>query len=410
MSFELFVAGRYLRAKRKERFISLVTLLSVVGVTMGVTALIIGMAINNGVQQDLQEHLLGASSHLNLMEADRGFGIEDYEQFMERFRNVEHVVAVAPALYGSVMLSAPLRSEGVVLKGIDPRAELLVGDLLTKVTEGSLDNLGFSEEGYPGIALGKDLALLIGARLDSVVRVINPQGIMTPFGLELSEKRFRVAAILESGFYQYDQGWAVTTLPAAQQSLGLGDVVNAIEFKLDDVNRAEEVAGTVEEMAGPNFVAQSWMEQNRALFLALRTEKLVTAITIGLIMLVAALNILTSLVMIVMEKAKDIAILKSMGAKQSQIRQVFMWQGLIIGFTGTVFGLILGHAACWVFDTYQLIPLEAQVYGLSYVPFAPRLVDGLAVAAAALLISYLTTIYPSNSASRIIPVELLRYE
>ena len=410
MPFELYVAGRYLRAKRKEKFISLVTVLSVLGVMMGVMALIIGMAINNGVQQDLQEHLLGATSHVNLIERDRGFGIPDWPVFFEQFRGVDHVVAMAPALYGEVMVSGPLRGTGVVFKGIVPEAELEVADLLTKITEGSLDDLEAPPDGYPGLVLGKGLALSIGARLNSVVRVINPQGEMTPFGLEPSWKRFRVAAILESDFYEYDNRWVFTSLQSAQQTLGLGNVINAVEFKLDDLNTASVVADQVEAMAGPGFTGTSWMEQNRALFLALRMEKLVTAVTIGLIMLVAALNILTSLVMIVMEKAKDIAILKSMGARSAQIRKIFVWQGLIIGSTGTVLGLIAGHLISWACDAYRLIPLEAEVYGLSHVPFAPRIWDGLAVAAAAMLVSYLTTIYPSSSAARIVPVEILRYE
>jgi lipoprotein-releasing system permease protein len=410
MSFELYVAGRYLRAKRKEKFISLVTVLSVLGVMMGVMALIIGMAINNGVQQDLQEHLLGATSHVNLIERDRGFGIADWPVFFEQFRGVDHVVAMAPALYGEVMVSGPLRGTGAVFKGIVPEAELEVADLLTKITEGSLDDLETSADGYPGLVLGKDLALNIGARLNSVVRVINPQGEMHPFGLEPGYKRFRVAAILESDFYEYDNRWVFTSLKSAQQTLGLGNVINAVEFKLDDLNTANVVADQVEAMAGPGFTGTSWMEQNRALFLALRMEKLVTAVTIGLIMLVAALNILTSLVMIVMEKAKDIAILQSMGARAAQIRKIFVWQGLIIGSTGTVLGLIAGHLISWACDAYRLIPLEAEVYGLSHVPFAPRIWDGLAVAAAAMLVSYLTTIYPSSSAARIVPVEILRYE
>ncbi len=410
MPFELFVAGRYLRAKRREKFISLVTILAVVGVTMGVMALIIGMAINNGVQQDLQEHLLGATSHVNLLEEDRGFGIENAPEFMDQFRNIEHVVAMAPALYGEVMVSGPIRGQGAIFKGIDLEAELEVADLLTKVTEGSLDDLPAPPDGYPGIALGKDLALGIGARLNSVIRVVNPQGEMTPFGLVPNWKRFRVAAIFQSGFYEYDKRWVFTSLGAAQQTLGLGNVINAVEFKLDDLNRADEVAKTIAGIAGPGYKATTWAELNQALFLALRMEKLVTTVTIGLIMLVAALNILTSLVMIVMEKAKDIAILQSMGARRAQIRRIFVWQGLLIGTTGTVLGLILGHLSCWVCDTYQLIPLEAEVYGLSYVPFAPQAMDGLAVAAAAMVISYLTTIYPSSSAAKIVPVEILRYE
>ena len=409
MSFERFVAGRYLRAKRKERFISVVTLLSVAGVAMGVTALIIAMAINNGVQEDLQRYLMGATAHVNLLEKERGFGIEDWRNFMGRFEDVEHVVSAAPALYGEVMVSSPLRSQGAVLKGIDLAAELDVSEMLTNLKDGSLDELRRPDD-FPGIIIGDQLAEHIGARLDSLVKVINPQGEMTPFGPMPGEKRFRVAGIMDSGFYQYDNHWVITTLPLAQQALNLPDVINSVEFKIDDLNRAEQVGAAVESLAGERFSATNWKEQNRTVFQALRVEKLVTAVTIGLIMLVAALNILTSLVMIVMEKSKDIAILKSMGAARKQIRKIFLYQGLIIGTTGTAIGLVLGHLLCWVCDTYQLIPLEAQVYGLSHVPFSPDLLDAVLVAAAAMAVSYVTTIYPSGSAARIVPVEVLRYE
>jgi lipoprotein-releasing system permease protein len=204
--------------------------------------------------------------------------------------------------------------------------------------------------------------------------------------------------------------WAFVALKSAQEALSLEDVINAIEFRLDDLNRAGEMAVKLEELAGPELTAMSWMERNRTLFNALELEKLVTAFIIGLIMLVAALNILIALVMMVMEKNKDVAILMSMGARRAQIRKIFMWQGLLIGAAGTTLGLIVGHALCWLCNTYRLVPLEAAVYGLSYVPFAPRAFDGIAVAIAAMAISYVITIYPSNAASRVVPVEVLRYE
>ncbi len=408
-SFELFVAGRYLRAKRKEKFISIVTLLSVAGVAVGVTALVIAMAINNGVQQDLQRYLMGATAHVNLLEKERGFGIEDWRNFVGGFQDVEHVVSVAPALYGEVMVSSTARSQGAVLKGIDLASELDVSGMLANLKQGSVDDLERPGD-FPGIIIGDQLADHIGARMDTLVKVINPQGEMTPFGPVAGEKRFRVAGIMDSGFYQYDNHWVITTLPSAQQALNLPDVINQIEFKIDDLDKAEQVGADVEALAGAEFSATNWKEQNRTIFQALKVEKLVTAVTIGLIMLVAALNILTSLVMIVMEKSKDIAILKSMGAARKQIRAIFLYQGLIIGTTGTAVGLVLGHLLCWVCDTYQLLPLEAQVYGLSYVPFSPDVLDAVLVAAAAVLVSYVTTIYPSGSAAGIVPVEVLRYE
>lgn len=410
MPFELQVARRYLRAKRKERFISIVTVISVVGVAAGVTALIVAMAINNGVQAALRDHLVGASSHINLLEKERAFGIEDYEPLIKKLAAVEHVEAAAPALYGEMMISTPLLARGCFLKGIDPAAERNVSGLLDKIVEGSADGLEPQAEGYPGILLGRRLADSIGARVSTVVSVLNPQGEITIFGRTPLYKRFQVAGIFETGFYEYDNLWAVSSLRSAQQSLSLGNVINSIEFKLDDLDLAEAVAREIERAAGDEFAATSWIDRNSVLFNALETEKFVTTLIIGIIMLVAALNILTSLVMIVMEKNRDIAILKSMGASNGQIRKIFMWQGLTIGGAGTAIGAAAGHAVCWAAERYRLIPLEAEVYGLDYVPFAPRPLDGALVAAAAVLISYLVTIYPSSSAAGIAPAEALRYE
>ena len=410
MSFELFVAARYLRAKRKTRFISIVTVISVLGVMTGVAALIVAMAINNGVQQDLQRHLLSATAHVNLLEKEPGFGIEAWRPMVAEMKQVEHVEAVAPALYGQVMISTPIRGLGCVVKGIDPASEIQVADLLTNLEEGSLNDLIQPQGSLPGIIIGRRLADAIGARLQTEVALLNPQGEITPFGMMPVRKRFRVVGIFNSGFFEYDNSWTYTTLEAAQQTLAIEDVINAIEFRLDDLEQADAVAAIVREKAGPEYDALSWAERNRTVFNALEMEKLVTAIAIGLIMLVAALNILTSLVMMVMEKNKDIAILKSLGASRAQIRKVFMWQGLVIGVIGTLAGLVLGHAVCWLCDTYRLLPLEAEVYGLEYVPFAPQWLDGVVVALAALAISYLITIYPSGSAARVAPVEVLRYE
>jgi len=422
-SFELFVAGRYLRAKRKERFISIVTVISIVGVAIGVAALVVAMAINNGVQQDLRAHLLSATAHVNLLEKELGFGIEDWRTLIEDLSKVEHVTAAAPALYGEMMISTQMRARGCFLKGVIPSEELKVAGLLTHISEGSLDDLEKIESlreqarddpdvdpPYSGVVIGSRLARTIGARVSTVVSVLNPQGEMTPFGRIPGVKRFQVVAIFDSGFFDYDNMWAFTTLKSAQQALSLGDVINDVEFRIDDLDRAEEVARAIEQRAGEDYGAVSWMERNRTVFNALEMEKLVTAIAIGLIMLVAALNILISLVMMVMEKGRDIAILKSMGARAAQIRRIFMWQGLIIGAIGVTLGLALGHLVCFIGDRYKLIPLEAEIYGISYVPFAPRLGDGIAVAAAALLICYLISIYPSSTASRIAPAETLRYE
>lgn len=409
MSFPFFVASRYLRTKRKERFISVVTIISVIGTAVGVAALVVAMAINNGVQNDLRSHLLGATAHINLLEQESIDGIEDWPYLIEKIATLDHVDATAPVLYGEVFISGPVRGRGCILKGISPREELQVAGLLSELKEGALDELELPDA-QPGIILGSDLAEHIGVRLNSQVTVLNPSGEWSPFGRLPGVKRYRVAGIIESGFYEFDARWAFASLRSVQQAFALDDVINAIEVKLDDMELAPQVAVSIQDEVGPSFRATTWMEQNRVLFNALETEKLVTAITISLIMLVAALNILSSLVMNVMEKNKDIAILIAMGAKRKQIRSIFMLQGLAIGILGTILGLILGHAVAYACDAYQLIPLDAQVYGLAYVPFQPQLFDAVWVALAALGISYLTTLYPATSAARIGPVEVLRYE
>jgi len=409
MAVEFFIARRYLRAKRKQAAIPVITAISVMGVAAGVMALVVALAINNGFRQELQSHLVGATSHVNLMEVEPGEGIGDWRAFLERFRNTPRVIAVAPALYGQVMLSGPSQARGAVLKGIDPAAELKVGDLLRSIRQGSLDALR-QTTGFPGLIVGKTLADELGLRLGTLARVMSPQGEMTPFGAAPSYKRFRVVAIFDSGFYNFDSLWTFTTLQAAQQTLSLPDVINTVEFKLEDLYLAEPVSRQIEEIAGARFSTTTWMEQNRTLLQAMKMERVVTVITIGLIEMVAAMNILISLVMMVMEKSRDIAILMSMGMRYDQVRKVFVLQGTLIGAAGTVIGLILGYGLSWLGDRHRWIPLDSEVYGLSYVPFQARAIDGFWVAAAAVLISFLATIYPARSASRVAPVEVLRYE
>jgi lipoprotein-releasing system permease protein len=409
MPVEFFIARRYLRAKRKQAVISVITAISIIGVAAGVMALIIALGINNGFRQQLQNHLLGATAHVNLLEVEPGQGIENWQAFLEKFRGLPHVTAVAPALYGQVMISTPVQAKGAVIKGIDPAMELKVGDLLENIREGALADLK-DGEGRPGLILGRQLAKELGARMGTQVTVMSPQGELTPFGPVPTYRRFRVAAIFDSGFYDFDSLWTFSTIQAVQQTLSLGNVVNAIEFRLDDLYQADEVSREIEKIAGPKFSTTTWMEQNRALLNALRMERVVTVITIGLIVLVAALNILISLVMMVMEKHKDIAILMSMGMRQEQVRKIFVLQGTLIGAAGTGIGLILGYGLSWLGDHYRWIQLDSGVYGLSYVPFDPRPWDGLWVAALAMAVSFLATIYPARSATRIAPVEVLRYE
>jgi lipoprotein-releasing system permease protein len=452
MRFELFIARRYLRAKRRQAFIGIITAISIAGVAAGVASLVVALAINNGFRQDLQQRLLGSTSHISLQRiADDG--IRDWPPLMDRLSRQPHVVAAAPAIFEQVLISRGPRARGAVLKGMIPHYERRVGDLLNSVKEGSaapLEDTGTTQTGttqteskpeskaadmsvrstqasaeespdslagvarrqaaMPPIVLGKDMADNLGATVGSDVLVTSPQGELTPFGMVPKYNRFRVVGIFNSGFFDYDSSWAFARLSDAQKLFGLGDLISVLEFKVDDIYRADVISRTLEDAAGKGFMATNWMEQNKALFRALRLEKVVTFITIGLIVFVAALNILISLIMMVMEKTKDIAVLMSMGTRKAQVRNVFIAQGVLIGIVGTAIGLVLGYAISYAGGHYHIISLSPEVYSIDYVPFAPRVIDGAIVALVAVGISFVATLYPSWSASRILPAEALRYE
>jgi len=450
MRFELFVATRYLRAKRRQAFIGVITAISILGVAAGVASLIVALAINNGFRQDLQQRLLGSTSHVSLLRVQSD-GIKNWPALLDHLSHQPHVVAAAPAIYEQVLISRGPRARGAVLKGMIPSYEHKVSDLLSTVKIGSAealeestaspidedisrlnagggvkskiaaedagattaDSLGEVQQrvaAMPPIVLGKDMADDLGATVGSVVLVTSPQGELTPFGMVPKYNRFRVVGIFNSGFFDYDTSWAFTRLSDAQRLFGLGNLISVIQFKVDDIYKADVVAKELEQAAGKGFMATSWMEQNKALFRALRLERVVTFITIGLIVFVAALNILISLTMMVMEKTKDIAVLLSMGTRKSQIRRLFMAQGVLIGLVGTAIGLVLGYALSWAGARYHLISLAPEVYSIDYVPFAPRVLDGLLVALVAIGVSFVATMYPSWSAARILPAEALRYE
>ena len=407
--FEIFVALRYLKAKRKQAVISVITVISVLGVAAGVMALIIALAVNNGFRNTLQSSLLGATAHVSILEKEPLYGIGNWREVRDKLAALGHVVSAEPTLYAPVFMSGPLQSDGAVIKGVLPRAEQQPIDVLNSLTEGSLDGLA-KNDGPPGIVLGSRLARRIGMPLNAVVTVISPQGELTPFGPRPSYARFRVVGIFESGFHELDAHWAFTSLEEAQRVLDVKDVVNSIELRLDDVARAPEVAAQAESVIGDELAATTWMEQNRQLLSALKLERVVTVITIGLIQLVAALNILITLIMMVMEKHRDIALLMSMGCRREQIRNIFLMQGMLIGAVGSAIGLIAGRLLCYLADKHQWIRLEAEVYSLSFVPFEPRWIDSLWVPAAAILVSFLATLYPARAATRIAPAEALRYE
>jgi lipoprotein-releasing system permease protein len=442
MRFELFIATRYLRAKRRQAFIGIITGISIAGVAAGVASLVVAMAITNGFRQDLQQRLLGSTSHISLQRiADDG--IQNWPALMDRMAKQPHVVAAAPAIFEQVLISRGPRARGAVLKGMIPRYERKVGDLLNSVKEGSAAPLeetanadpqlksgtADANEGagatqspdsleavqqrvsaMPPIVLGKDMAENLGATVGSVVLVVSPQGELTPFGMVPKYNRFHVVGIFSSGFFDYDSNWAFVSLSDAQKLFGLGDQISVVEFKIDDIFKADEITTQLEAAAGKGFMATNYLEQNKALFHALRLERLVTFITIGLIVFVAALNILISLIMMVMEKTKDIAVLMSMGTRRAQVRNLFIAQGVLIGAIGTAIGLVLGYAISYAGGHFHVLVLSPEVYSIDYVPFAPRAIDGVWVALFAVLISFVATLYPSWSASRILPAEALRYE
>jgi len=404
MRFEFFVALRYLKAKRRQAAISVITVISVLGVTAGVAALVVALAINNGFREELEQRLLGVSADVTLLRAAND-GIEGYDPLAERLARQPRVRATAPALYEQVLISSHSRAQGV-----DPERELRVGTLLARLREGSREGLTQSFPNADPIIVGKDLAKSLGVFVGDEVMVTSPQGYLTPLQVVPKFRHFRVVGVFDSGFYDFDATWAITNLAAAQRLFNLGDVASVIQFKLDDLYQAPAVAEAIRQAAGQGFETTTWMEQNRALFNALRLERLVTILTIGLIVLVAALNIFITLAMMVMEKHRDIAVLMSLGASERQVWAIYTLHGLLIGALGTALGLALGYGLAWAGQRYQLIPLEAEIYALASVPFHARPLDGIWIAVAALAISLLATLYPARAAARLNPTEILRYE
>jgi len=417
MRFEFFIAARYLRAKRRQAVIGVITAISVLGVAAGVASLIIALAITNGMKRDLQDHLLGSTAHIDLMRVAAD-GIRDWRPLLTRLRTLPHVSAAAPGLYGQVLISRGARSGGGLIKGILPADERTVSALLSEIKSGSaaaLDpqsNLTSSDAAAAEspIVIGKDLADTLGAQVNDTVLVTSPQGELTPLGLVPRYQRFQVAGIFSSGFYQYDSSYAFMRLADAQSLFAEPDLISVISFKVDDLYQADVIAREIEHAAGKGFQATSWMEQNRELFRALKLEQIVTFIVLALSVCVAALNILIALTMMVMEKTRDIAVMMSFGVTEQQVRRVFLLQGLMISVLGTVAGLIIGYGVSWAGGHYRFIRLDAAVYSLDYLPFAPRFVDALIVAAVSLGVSALATLYPAASAARVLPAEALRYE
>ena len=408
MSFEWFVARRYLRSPHRPAILRLITLFSVMGVAAGVATLVVALSMNSGFRETLQDRLLGVTAHVSLTRPGSS-AIHNYDQLAVKLQELPGVKSVAPAIYDTVLLSFAGQARGVVTKGVEVEREKKSDEALQRITAGQLD---FSPDanGIDGLLVGKQLADEWKLQPGDFVTLTSPQGRLTPFGMIPRSRRFRVAGVFESGFYDYDENWCFLSLSAAQSLAGAENVVNVLEFRLAKPELAPETAHAAEQAAGAGFSAATWMDENRALFRALKLEKLVTAIFIGLIIFVAGLNILVVLSMTVTDKARDIAVLRSIGARREHIRKIFLLQGIAIGATGTLAGLLAGYAFAWIAGAYRLIPLDPQIYAVSYVPFHPNFLDGLWIAVAAMGIAILATLFPAREAARLLPVEILRFE
>ena len=406
MPFELFIAVRYLLARRKQAFISVISFISTLGVAVGVMALVVALALMTGLQGELRDRILGSMAHVYVWKPG---GIADYRADVQKLLTVPGVVGGGPAIQGKALISTDQAKAFISLKGIDPELEPTVTDVKTATRRGSVERLTPpTEDDLPGILIGRQLAEQLGVDVGGTVSLLTDQGTLSPMGAVLRPRRAEVAGIFELGLQEFDAEWGFVTLDFARRLIG-ADASEMIQLRVDDIDAAPAIAQSI-EATGDGYVAQDWSDLNASLFSALWIEKMAISITIGLIVMVAALQIVASLVLLVMEKSRDIGILKAMGTAPARISRIFMMQGLIIGIVGTAVGGIGGLVLCWVLDRYRLVRIPQDVYQIAYVPFVVEPLDFTIVVVAAVIICFLATIYPSRQAARLDPVQALRFE
>ena len=409
MPFELVIALRYLTARRKQAFISVISAISILGVVVGVAALMVALGLMTGLQREIRSKILGTTSHVSVFRSGSE-PFDNYREVVEKVRTLPRVLGSAPAVYGKSLLTTPSGSAVATLKGVVPAQERTVTDLADQVREGSLAALEATDEAIPPVLLGRDLAGTLGVGPGDIVTVTSPQGRLTPMGMLPRVTRFRVAGTVHSGLYEFDSAWAYIPLAAAQRLFADGDRASLVEVRIDDIYAVREVAASIGEKLGDGYLTTNWIVMNQSLFSALWLEKVAIGITIGLIVMVAALNIVATLILLVMEKHKDIAILVSMGASRGAVTRIFVLQGAVIGAAGTLAGAVLGWGVCRILDHYKLIRVPVDVYQISYVPFTLLPQDAATVIAGALLVCFLATIHPARGAARVDPAEALRDE
>jgi len=406
MKFELFIARRYLTARRKQAFISVITSISVIGIAIGVAALVIAIALITGFQGDVQDKILGATSHVMVSDLG-GQGLAGYEGLAEKIRAIPGVESVAPVVYSTVLITGLGESSGALVKGLDFDRERQSVAWLQKLEAGRIPDGGGARE---GLLLGRELALRIGAQAGDVVDVVTASSTLSPLGLLPKRKRFQVTGIFNTGLYEFDSSTALVSIGVAQKLFGLEGRASYIQVKLRDIFAAPAVGETIKAALPPVVYITTWMELNKSLFSALKLEKNIMFLTITLIVIVAALNIIATLILMVMEKTRDIGILMAMGATPQSINRIFFYQGALIGVIGTALGVLLGLGWCALANAFELIKIPVDIYQISHVPFRLRPLDLALIVGVTLAISFVSTLFPARRAAKVDPVVALKYE